>query len=43
MAIIEQGNTFGGGALQNYMINSNTSADSFIGHLNQKCFEKLRN
>ena len=30
LAILEQGNTFGGGSLQNYIINSNTSADGFL-------------
>jgi hypothetical protein len=37
IAIIEQGLTFGGGALQNFGINSNTSANGFI-----KCTYKKR-
>ena len=37
LAIIEQGLNFGGGSLQNFGINSNTSANGFI-----KCLYKRR-
>lgn len=30
IAILEKGTSFGGGALQNYLINSNTSAEGFL-------------
>ena len=30
IAILEQGTTLGGGNLQNYLVNSNTSADGFL-------------
>lgn len=30
LAILERGNSLGGGSLQNYLINSNTSADGFL-------------
>ena len=37
LAIIEQGLAFGGGCLQNFGVNSNTSANGFI-----KCLYKRR-
>jgi hypothetical protein len=37
IAVIEQGLAFGGGCLQNFGINSNTSANGFI-----KCLYKRR-
>ena len=30
LAILERGSSLGGGSLQNYLINSNTSADGFV-------------
>lgn len=43
IAILDQGLSFGGGALQNFGVNSNTSANGFIKCLYKKQGNVLKN